>query len=60
MLNTVITEPAEALPEPPVPAAAANVKEPGNGFVDVTKITVPPPALYPSDAVPPEPPAPPG
>ena len=59
MLNTVITEPALAEPVPPVPAAAASVKE-GNGFVPVIKTTVPPPALYPSEAVPPEPPAPPG
>ena len=44
ILNTVITDPAPALPDPPVPAAAANVKE-GNGFVEVTRITVPPPAL---------------
>ena len=44
ILNTVITEPALALPEPPVPAAAAKVSD-GKGFVDVTSITVPPPAL---------------
>ena len=59
MLKTVITEPALAEPVPPVPAAAAKVKE-GNGFVPVIRITVPPPALYPSVAVPAAPPAPPG
>ena len=45
MLNTVTTVPAVAEPDPPVPAAAANVKPVGKGFVPVTKTKAPPPAL---------------
>jgi len=60
ILNTVTTVPAVAVPAPEVPAAAANVKEPGSGLVPVTSITVPPPALKPPLALPAAPPAPPG
>ena len=45
MLYTVTTDPAVAVPEPPVPAAAATVKPLGSGFLPDIKTTAPPPAL---------------
>lgn len=60
MLYTVTTVPAVAVPDPLVPCAAASVKPDGSGFVPVTNTTAPPPALYDTDADPPDPPAPPG